>query len=382
MGHSKHLLAVAAMGVILGRAHDAYSCGVALPDFFPADGATNIPTNAKLIITAGDGSSWLRNLGPQSPEQDAGVDASDAGISVYDAGTEVEIDRIDCLARGNARVCIISAHLEPNTRYVWGSSGDFVDYPQAFVTGSGPETPLPMPSMTVELGPARLALGGGDCATYKAARVTVEFEASSDRWLLISGNPNDQPHFVLPGETSATWEALDYERCFDLQQVNFAGEVVTIDRQLCIEDPVPEGGWYTDDASSGWNTTTSHAAPAPTGAVASETAPVPAAVDDDETAPAPTGGFSDETAPAPTGAVADEAEPAPTAGDASVTTQHPNVDDQADADSDKERSPHNEGVANSKARGGCSLSARTTSSIVPGLGMLLLGLVFVRRRRQ
>ncbi len=242
--------------------------------------------------------------------------------------------------RGYNQVCMISANLEPNTRYAWGDAeGSTGDYPQTFVTGNGPKTPSPLPSMTIEVGAPRRAFGGGDCATYQAARLTVEFEASTDAWLLVSGNPLDDPHFVLPGETQASWETLDYEGCFALEQMNFLGEVVTDAHELCIEEPGPDSGLSHDAATD-------------TG-------------DED----------GDD-------AITNETGPPPIESDASVTTPPPNVDDGADGGSITDKPQRKPWCHRAQERGGCSLSARTTSSVVPGLGMFLLGLVFMRRRRQ
>ncbi len=60
MRYSTHLLVVVAGGMYTGWADEVHACGFYLPDFLPADGSTNVPTNSKLIKTTKVRSPWLR----------------------------------------------------------------------------------------------------------------------------------------------------------------------------------------------------------------------------------------------------------------------------------------------------------------------------------
>jgi MYXO-CTERM domain-containing protein len=147
-----------------------------------------------------------------------------------------------------------TAALEPNTRYIWGAI-DAADYEpaQSFTTGPGPKAAVPFPAVEVEVTAVRPSVGGGDCAAIKEGTVEVTVSATSEPWIFLPENTNDLPARIEGGTTEFKWGTIDAATCFGIQQINWAGEIVDTDVDVCVPEPLdagPDGDSFDGSANS------------------------------------------------------------------------------------------------------------------------------------
>lgn len=333
----------------------------------PRVGTVDVPTNAKLIAYHkwNEPRFWLKKVGPKS--SDAGPStsteaAADAGPGDGGLGN-VAVD-FDCTDRGRYSLCIGTAALEANTRYEWGiyDIQAWSEGPQFFETGDGPRTPAPVPSVTVSVADVDWNAGRGECGAAVPFTMSAEFEASPEPWVLVLDNNAENPVVVESGSTSEEWWTTEFDDCVGVTQLNWAGEAFDPDIQVCPPkrpnddaspgEPSPSND--TRDAVTGPDTWDLLTGGEDSGDIAAPLNQDASVVPHDDTSEAPSQDTSEGSVPTLSRDRDGSVDGDETAGDSST--------DSADCS--------------------CRVGANGSPASAAGLGMLVLGLLGRRRRRD